>query len=280
MKLILDADYVKAQEEMEGEKEERTMELNPTSSTPTAFKNFTCAFMFSTMKHFKLMEEIKDKLDQAIEGNRARDEQITKLTEDVNDLKTGVAHRDAEIQDLQDENKRLNELIVSNKKETDQKLSDLMLNVSRKITVASQAASKASLDNERHSRSFNLRAFNIKEEANEKAEQTIRLIDATIKRITGQDIQIEYGHRTGKKKSDGSPRGVIFRFASRQDRWKVFSKRKEFFAAEVPLYEDLPASDLVEKKKHAEKIKELYRQDCKVAFIRGQWFVDGNVFNG
>ena len=191
-------------------------------------------------------------------------------------MKTGVAHRDAEINDLRAENASLREMIESNERDSDRKFADL----SAKLSVLTRDSRKASLNNERHSRSFNLRAFNIPEEANEKTERTIELINQQIKRVTGLDIEIEYGHRTGQKKTDGSHRGVIFRFASRQDRWKVFGKRGEFFTKGIPLYEDLPAADLEEKKKHSAAIKDLYDAKHKVAFVRGHWYVDGNVFNG
>ena len=232
----------------------------------------------------KLMNEMNLKLDEAIQGNIARDVKISQLIVDVGDLKTGVAHRDGEIEDLRRENLQLKAAIIQNQTDVDARFSEL----NSKILACSRESTKASLNNERHSRSFNLRAFNIPEEPNEKTDKTIKLINDTIKRITGADIKIEYGHRTGKKRvpADGAnqgvaqPRGVIFRFMSRQDRWTVFSKRRDFFRANIPLYEDLPEKDLEEKKKHAEAIQTLYDDHHKVAFIRGRWYVDGQEFRG
>lgn len=111
------------------------------------------------------------------------------------------------------------------------------------------------------------------------------MINATIKRITGYDINIEYGHRVGVAKrgegdAESKPRGVIFRFLSRQDRWRVLNRRKDFFKADVPLFEDLPPSDLVEKNKYAAVMKLKYQQKKKVSFFRGKWHVDDVEYNG
>ena len=276
MKFTFSEAFVQAQEEMYQEEEERVMTINPVDVSAPNFKTFTCSFMFSTMKQLQLLETINKKLDAAIEGNEERDRKIRELEGSIEDLKLSVAHRDGEIEDLKEENEKLRSDFDTYKLETDQKFNTLteLVNSSRKD------AKKENLINERHSRSFNLRAFNIPEEPNEKTEKTIEKINNTIKTVTGLDIPIEYGHRTGKRKEDRSPRGVIFRFISRQDRWKVYSQRKKFFEQNIPLYEDMPEADLAEKKKHAAAIQLLYQADKKVAFVRGKWHVNGVEFNG
>ena len=276
MKFILEESYCQAHIDLENQEPEPEMKLNPKSSTAQEFKTFTCAFVFSSLQHMQTMKEL---LKEAQEGNRSRDVKIGKLEKDVADLKTGLEHRDEEIGDLRSQIRELTETLTKNKRDAEKQCTDLNRNLSVKIRDTCNPALKASIENERHSRSFNLRAFNLAEAPNEKTEQTIKLIDETIKKITGLDIKIEYGHRTGQKREQ-DPRGVIFRFASRQDRWKVYSKRGDFFRANIPLYEDLPKVDLVEKQKHAEKIKQLYTAKHKVAFIRGKWWVDGEVYNG
>ena len=121
--------------------------------------------------------------------------------------------------------------------------------------------------------------FNLPEKPAEKTAETITAINKVITEVTGEDIRIEYGHRTGKQREVG-PRAVIFRFISRQERWAVLGKRKEFFKEGYPIFEDLPEEDLAEKKKHSAAIKVLHDNGDKVTFFRGKWHVNRVEYNG
>ena len=122
--------------------------------------------------------------------------------------------------------------------------------------------------------------FNIPEAANEKNTDVMEKVNLVINQVTGLDVSVEFGHRTGKPRTDGKPRPVICRIASRAERMDMMAKRSEFFTKGYPIYDDLPVVDLEEKKKHATVMKEKYELRQKTQFIRGKWYLNGEVYNG
>ena len=59
------------------------------------------------------------------------------------------------------------------------------------------------------------------------------------------------------------------------------SKRADFFKAGFPIYDDLPAPDLAEKKKYSAVMKQKWEAgQRKQIFTRGKWFLNGEVFEG
>lgn len=278
-------DYVQAQKEMDLEEEERVITIDPISANTPEFKSFAGAFMYSTLGQMKMLGDVLKELKEA---KIATDARVTRLENTVLDheakittLTSSVTDLTAELADVKRELREMKQELATGKEKAEAEL--------ELVKGKAEAAKRAAIEGERHSRSFNLRAFNIPEEADEKTPQTIALVTATIKRVTGLDIPIEYGHRVGaaprgggegEGEDDAKPRGVIFRFMSRQDKWRVLNKRKAFFDAKIPLYEDLPASDLVEKKKWAGAMKVKFQQKKKVSFMRGKWHVDGVEYNG
>lgn len=265
MKFTFNKDFVQAQLEMEKETPERILKIDPPTANSPEFKSYTGAFMFSTAKHMELMSKL---MEEVLSANRKADDRITLLENKVETLQNTITKQADLITALETKVTKLQEDMGTNSTKLD------------KCKADSKTAVSGTLVLERYTRSFNMRAFNIPEANNENTEQSIKLINETIKRVTGDDITVEYGHRVGKKRDDGKPRAIICRFASRQDRFKIFTKRRAFFDKGTPIYEDLPAIDLIEKKKHAAEIKVLHQQKHKVAFLRGKWFVDGAEFNG
>ena len=58
-------------------------------------------------------------------------------------------------------------------------------------------------------------------------------------------------------------------------------RRDDFFKKGYLLFDDLPAADLEEKKKHSEAMKQLWAQGQKnQMFVRGKWYLNGAVYNG
>ena len=56
--------------------------------------------------------------------------------------------------------------------------------------------------------------INIKEEKGETPEVTIKKAKAIVKQVCGLELDVEYGHRTGKI-AENAPRTVIFKLFSR-----------------------------------------------------------------
>ena len=135
------------------------------------------------------------------------------------------------------------------------------------------------LANERHTRGFCLR-FNVKNVREADKEDTAKILTSEFAKVGLKDIAIENSHRVGKKRDDGSSRQIIARFHSRPQRNLVLKKRKDLFKNHVQCFEDLCKEDLVEKRKHAERMQELFDEGKKVFFSRGHWFVDGEQWSG
>ena len=148
------------------------------------------------------------------------------------------------------------------------------------LTKICDKLSAETLTLERYTRSYNFRLFNVPEVAGESAKDVMEKVNTLIHQVTGVDLKVEFGHRTGSKRDDDSPRPVICRIASRSQKMEMMAKRGEFFTKGFPIYDDLPAVDLLEKKKHAAVIKVKYEQKHKTQFIRGKWYLNGEVYNG
>ena len=136
---------------------------------------------------------------------------------------------------------------------------------------------KQVIDLERYSRSFNLRLGGIQEDKNEKPVTSINKAKDVIKKITGVDARIEYGHRVGDKNKTG-PRTIIIKLYSRLQIYEIMEKRKDFFTSRYPLHRDLPKCDLEEKNKYAEIMQKKFEDGDKVAFTKGVWFVNGRKY--
>ena len=135
---------------------------------------------------------------------------------------------------------------------------------------------------ERYTRGFNLRFYNFEEETvpNQKEDCCAKLLDK-LASVGLTNIRIENAHRVGASKPPGpgvKARAIIARFNDRPDKKLVLNKRSALFTAGCPVYEDLCQRDLKLKSQHAEVMKELYRQNHKTYFSRGNWFVDGRVY--
>ena len=268
---------------MDNEENEREVIINPNEISNGDFKKHTCSFMFSTLKQFNLLSEINAKLDLAIASNAATDARVTDLEESVTkirfDLDSALETKDTEIASLE-----------RKVRESDAKMEQLSttietMKISQKVQTDDlnklcRKLSEETLSLERYTRSFNIRMFNLQETPGEKAHDVISKLEQAIHEVTGVAINVEYGHRTGPKRRDGKPRAVICRIASRQQRAVIMAKREEFFKKQLPIYDDLPAADLVEKKKYADIMKEKWSAKKKVRFVRGHWEVDDVVYKG
>ena len=138
------------------------------------------------------------------------------------------------------------------------------------------------LEIERYTRGFNCRFYNFQEEtilADRKKEDCRSKLSAKLESVGLTGIAIENAHRVGEFTPGGRPRAIIARFNNRPDRRLVLSKRKELFNANCPVYEDLCKQDLEKKSKHSRVMNALYEQGRRTWFTRGNWYVDGNLYN-
>ena len=274
MKLTFDPNYVNAMKDKDS-----TLMLNPSTANAAEFKSYTCAFMLDVSQSLSLLRDLNIKLDTVLANYEGMISKINGLEVKVIDLETAATAKDAEILEL---TTKVNnqELRI---KGLEEKM-DAATACAAKVNVLDKElvlAKSSCLSLERYTRSFNLRFLNIPENPNEKTEDTIKLVNRKIKDITGLDIPMEYGHRSGAKTpGSNKPRCVIARFASRQDKRLILSKRKNFFENNVPLFEDLPPADLEEKRKYAEAINRKFLANHKVAFRQGHWICDGVIFRG
>lgn len=239
--------------------------------------------MFSTLNISKLLSDIDTKLDNVILAQEATELRVksvedgmASLTRDVN---TAFENKDAEITDLKADIlagvTRMNQL--------EELITELTNKQGLDLSALKKQCKKLGEDTvtlERYTRSFNLRLFNIAESEGEKTHDVINKVNTLIHQVTGHDIKVEYGHRTGPKRNDGKQRAIICRIASRQDRAEVMGRRQQFFLKGHPIYDDLPSSDLDEKKKHSVVMKEKWANKQKTQFIRGKWYLNGQVYNG
>ena len=288
MKFVFDTTYVNSLLEAE-----KSAKLNGSALTFSLgdnanakdFKTFTTNFMFEIsrfMEFFDKLPDLMSKLDQHIKNHdqllneyKKVKAKVVVVEEDLELIKTENSARDVTISSLEGKVETHEKLIADLRRDME-KSTTLLDNTMKELKLAK--SKNVSL--ERHSRSFNLRLLKLKEKPNEKTPETIKMINECITEVTGLNgFQIEYGHRSGKK-SDDEPRVCIFRPQTRQDKFALLNRRKDFFDAGYQLYEDLPYEDIIEKKKWAKEIDVKYKANHRVAFRQGSWWVDGAKFSG
>ena len=285
MKFLFHKSYVTSQDKLQSKADpEIELKINPATSSDAEFKDFTYSYIFSSLRNSELLDTINSKLDKVIEAQEKTDLKVEKLEEELSELKTdfkaAMEFKDSEIISLQEQLEQGAASMLKMQGE----INELAKKHDRDMETYSKSVNKLheeTLTLERYTRSFNLRIFKIPETPNEKSKDVMEKVNHIIADMTRSDtIKVEYGHRTGPKRKDGKPRAVICRIASRLERAVVMSKRKEFFNAGFPVYDDLPAADLAEKKKHADAMQTAWDNKQKTQFKRGKWYLNDKVFDG
>lgn len=246
--------------------EELEYALKLTGNENDNFKTFTATFMFDLSRHVAKIPTLLTKMDAV----------LTKHDEVLNEL----SEMKVKVTELEDKVTELEEKITSKNNELEalKKSKDQTENTIKRLEEAALNARNECNALERHSRESSIRVFNIKEEPKENPVDTIDKTKQIIKRISGIDIQVEFGHRVSKYER-GKNRPVILRFVSRFQKLEVLKHRSQFFEAGYPIYEDLTKMDLEEKKRHAAEMKIKYEAGARVSFHKGKWWVDGRAFN-
>ena len=250
--------------------------------SPTTLKELVPLVSYCIFDFTKTLREITgsiDKLSTCIDKNTEALEKLNSLHTQVDDLDAQVQDLDCKVQALEPKVVNL-ETLVSEQKDIISSQNEEIIQLKNRMKKIEQDSSRIDeerLDLERYSRSFNLRLSGIKEEDNEKPEASIKKVKDVIKKVTGLDAGVEFGHRIGAKR-EGVNRTIIFKLYSRVVVHALLQKRKDFFTAKFPLHRDLPKIDLTNKLKHAALMQQKYENGDKVAFVRGHWHVNGRKF--
>ena len=283
MIINFDQNFVQSfrQNEIKAKENNTEFSVNIDGKTPT-LKEFVPITSYCIFDFSRTLREITgsiDKLSKCIEKNTEALEKLNNLHTQVQDLDSHVQDLDSKVQDLEPKVEGL-QILVGQQKETISNQQEEIIELRNRMMKIEQNSSRIDeerLDLERYSRSFNLRVSGIKEEPNEKPETSIKKVKEVIKKVTGIEAGIEFGHRIGKK-SEGVSRTIIFKLYSRLVVNAILEKRKDFFMAKYPLHRDLPKIDLNNKLKYAALMQQKYENKDKVAFVRGHWFVNGQKF--
>lgn len=196
------------------------------------------AFQMTFQKAFKDLQESLQKLEselgKAIEFQSKR----------IDDLFDKMATNDTQLKDMQ------------------QKLSDL----ENKITTKDSDVNKL----ERMTRRNNFRIVGVPSTTGEDCEEFVRTKVFPLFQDS-PDMSIERCHRDGRGTSDHPPH-ILIRCLSYKSKLHVMKYRRaalqdqRFF-----IVDDLTRVDLLEKKKWATKVKELYDSGTKLRFTGGKW---------
>lgn len=235
--------------------------FHPQQASDQQFREFMVA-MF--MKQQSANSELSTLIKQQSETISGLNEKVTLLERDNNEAHV---HRDAEMKTLQEENTSLRN-----------QLETVINDVSNMNTKYDHLYDR-SLDQERHSRGFNLRFPNIEECTTREArakEDCISKIKSKLELVGLGHVGIENAHRVGPEPpSPDRPRSIIVRFLLRPERKLIWNKRKEMFQKRIPVFEDLCKPDRDRKAKYADVIKGHYDAGKKVWFSRGYYYIEG-----
>ena len=242
----LTGDFQQKLAEMSNDK--NVIEINPLNATKA---EFACYQMYV------LMENSKNVSDMAanMEAYRAT---VDTLKGQVSDLERSVTARDSDITELKSDLAVAQATIAAQGRDIEH------------LMNRADKSDSDSLELERHSRSSNLRLGEIKESEN---EDCLQKVNAVFEQLGLHGMDIENCHRVGKIEQ-GKHRQIIVRFVRRLQLREVYAKRKDFFEAHIPLYEDIPYKDLVVKKKFKKEISAHYKKKDKCYFSKGAWYVN------
>ena len=198
--------------------------------------------------------DLHSKLDQVINNQQDLLTRMGKIEADHEEMEKSILFTNQSVEDLQAENK----LLADGASKMAKQLHEATTNISK--------LQETSLQQERYSRSFNIRIGGIPEALNEnhivpfeKAMQTF----AT--KFSMPDVTIENAHRTGRSPRYASdvtdkPRHILVKFLYRPERQKILKHAKRALAnSPVFILEDLPAADIAKKRELRDIMKKAYQ---------------------
>ena len=124
---------------------------------------------------------------------------------------------------------------------------------------------------ERFSRRNNFRIVGVKEAHNSSQENCVAIVEKILKEKFEMDVSVERAHRD-RAKHDNRPRHILVKTLSYRDKTEVMkTARWKLKNAGYFVTDDLTKKDLEEKRKWAQKVKELYNNGTKLRFYAGKW---------
>ena len=205
--------------------------------------------------------------------------------------KTHLEGIEAQLKDIK-ESLEFTQKTVEENKEQISALQQENAGLKREVSDLSKKMEKLDIRqeaDERRSREWSVRIYGIKREQNEDTRKVIsELISghnldgiATVKRA---DTIIEHCHRLrqSKEQETGKPPGIIVRFHSRPQRYKILREAKiKINRSEsnnnIFMVEDLTASDHALKKAAKPQMRAAHLANKKVSFWRGRLYIDSVV---
>ena len=230
--------------------EDEARVFNPEKSNDIEFREFMVSLF---LQQQKTNAELKGEVTKL-------SAQLTKMEKDNNDAHT---YRDNEIKALQEENKALRSELTKFNKEIKEQIEQVF---------------ERTVEQERHSRSFNLRFPGFKEctsKEDRQKEDSCAKIKAELSKVGLGHVSIENAHRVGSEPvNPDKPRQIIARFLYRPEKKLVWKKRKELWNLDVRIFEDLCKSDKDRKEKYVKQIQDKFNNGDRVWFSRGYYYVN------
>ena len=224
------------------------IKINPITCNKAEFTSYLMYLMSENAKQISALVTTVESLS----------ERVTTSEKKVLDLEEAMTAKDEECNTLREDLSAANLTIENLRRDVDH------------LQKRADQVDQACLEQERHSRSSNVRIGGIEESPQEDCLQKVKEV---FNKYGLNDVDIENTHRVGAKQ-EGVTRYMIVKLVRRTERRVVLKKRKDFFEGNNPLYEDLPKQDVAVKKKYKLQIEAHYKKKDKVYFTRGAWYVN------
>ena len=213
---------------------------------------------------FKEEFEIQQKnIVTSISGNfEITMQEIKKVNNEINELKTSTEHRDEVLQERMGKIEEKYDHINSK------------VNAFYEYQMDPKYVEKKLIQLEDRSRRCNLRIDGVEEGKDETWDQCEeKVLDIFTNQLgIEKNVQIERAHRTGKKGSKHShektskPRTTVLKLNSYKDKTKILKESKKLKGTNIYINEDFSAATMNYRKKLLKEVQELHQQG-KIAYL-------------
>ena len=222
-----------------------------TNDIPDSTKSAIDQYFKQATNSFHAM--VKDAMESLLDNVRRVERELGKAIE----------FEGRRIDDLERKEKASEKKIVSMENELDQ-LREKVLHMEADINKG-----------ERFSRRNNFRLVGVEEVQNSTQEDCVSVVEGILRDKFGLDVNVERAHRDGGKRDD-RPRHILVKTLSYRHKTQVMKNaRAKLKDDDYFIVDDLTKKDLEEKRKWAEKVKELYKNGTKLRFYAGKWRGNG-----
>ncbi len=214
--------------------------------------------------------DLKKKLDTVISNQQNLVHRIETLETKQMETEEALQFTSKSVEEIQDKNKTMSAGV-----------SDLSTQLNTALNKIKHLE-EATLNLERHSRSFNLRFGGIPETHSEPSTLSydkVKKIPA--ERYNLPDIEIEAAHRAGSapKSASDKHRHIIARFLYRSDRYEILRGAKEALTnTGLFILPDLLASDVAKKRSLRQVMKRAYDSGQHPVFRNGELYIRVGIY--